>query len=200
MYYLRLSLLFFLVLFSGFNQQMSKPYFTKWVIDKACFLKVEGSTNINKFSCIIPDYTEPDTLTIYKSKANEPLKISGSMVLNVQDFDCHNPIMTKDLRKTLKAKEFPKLIIRFINLSRYPDHHQADKVNGAVTIELAGVTKRFDIDYKIIPIGNNSLTLIGTRPLNFSDFNIVPPRKIGGMIHTNNELNVVFNLHMKILN
>lgn len=69
-----------------------------------------------------------------------------------------------------------------------------------VYIELAGVNKRFEVDYRYKPEGANSATLIGTRKINFSDFNLVPPRKIGGMIQTHNELNVEFNLKVRVLN
>lgn len=192
-------LLFLLVLSSGFNLQIGKPYLTKWVITKGCSLKVEGSTNINKFSCVIANYCRPDTLTFYKNSITGPLKISGCLQLDVQDFDCHNLVMTADLRKTLKAKDFPKLIIRFISLNRYPDFNNQSDVKGIVTIELAGTAKLFEVDYRVIPDGAKSLTLIGIRKVKFSDFNIVPPRKIGGLIQTNNDLNVEFNLRLKVL-
>lgn len=199
MYHLKFLFLLCLSLFKDLNPQIDKPYFAKWVINKACYLKVEGSTNVSKFSCTIPDYIKPDTLTFYKGKGNEPLKVSGSIMPDVQGFDCHNQMMTKDLRKTLKAKDFPKLIIKFISLSKYPDLNKTEKVKGLVTIELAGITKRFDVDYQFISNSDNHITWIGKRQVLFSDFNIVPPRKIGGMIQTNNEIQVVFNLHVKVL-
>ena len=192
-------LLFLFVLLSGFTIQSSKSYSTKWVINKTSSLKVGGSTNINKFSCKIANYSVPDTLTFYKNNTTGYLKISGCLQLDVNDFDCHNKVMTSDLRKTLKAKEFPKLIIRFMSLNRYPDFDNPSDVKGTVTIELAGVQKLFEVDYKVIPDGAKSLTLIGSRELKFSDFKIVPPRKIGGMIQTKNNLNVEFNLGLKVL-
>lgn len=173
----------------------------KWVLTKQCTLKVNGSTNISKFSCIIPEYTRPDTLLFYKGNKNELMKITGSMALEVQNFDCKNAMMTRDLRKTLKAKVYPQIIIRFLTLSRYPDPAmKARSVSGAVTIELAGTVKRFEIDYRYTITGDRALQLIGTKQVNFSDFNIEPPRKLGGMIKTNNELNVEFMLNVKILN
>jgi hypothetical protein len=193
-------LLVLMVLISGFSFRHNKPYLSKWVISKGCSLKVGGSTNVNKFTCVIADYYRPDTLTFYKGSPTEGIRITGVMKLDVQTFDCHNPVMTGDLRKTLKSKEFPKLTIQFINLSRYPEKDREDAVKGAVNIELAGVNKRFDVDYKFRPEGGKEATLIGTRKINFSDFNLVPPRKIGGMIQTNNELNVEFNLKVRVLN
>jgi hypothetical protein len=190
----------FILLFSlsGFQIQTNDPHLVKWVINKGCSLKVGGSTNVNKFSCVIHNYNKPDTLIFHKSSPSQPIKMAGLLTLDVQNFDCHNPVMTGDLRKTLKAKEFPHLIIRFMSLSSYPDYNnKTDAVKGIVTIELAGVRKQFAVDYKFIYDGPNSLVLTGRRQINFSDFNIVPPTKIGGMIRTNDELSIEFNLCVK---
>lgn len=163
-------------------------------------LRVDGSTNVNKFSCVIANHTKSDTIKIFKDPSKEAFSLSGIIRLDVQNFDCHNPVMTGDLRKTLKTKQFPHLSVRFLNLSRYPNLYSSqDIVKGAVTIELAGVTKRFDVDYKVISASDNVINLIGFRKVNFSDFNIIPPRKIGGMIQTNNDLSVMFNLRIKVI-
>ncbi|MEJ6979217.1 YceI family protein [Pedobacter sp. P351] len=193
-------LLIMLILVTGFSNQMNKPQVTQWVIMKGGSLKVDGSTNVNKFNCAIVNYAQPDTLSLSRYAGKGTLKISGFLKLDVQNFDCHHPIMTSDLRKTLKAKEFPKLTIRFLSLNKYPDlGARQELIKGLVTIELAGVTRRLEVDYKFLSSGENVINLIGTRKVNFSDFNIIPPRKIGGMIKTNNELSVVFNLRMKVI-
>jgi hypothetical protein len=198
----RLKPVFFLpvLLLSSFGFIANPLPPAKWVISSAYSLKVAGSTNVNKFACVITDYSMSDTLICYRNKTGAPLKLSGRLQLEVQDFDCQNAIMTKDLRKTLKAKDFPVLTIRFLSLNRYPDlKKKSDEIKGIVLIGLAGVTKQYEVDYKFIPGDAGSLNLKGSRQINFSDFNIVPPRKIGGMIRTNNELNVEFNLKMRVL-
>lgn len=173
----------------------------RWVLSKHCTLKVNGSTNINKFSCTIPEYIKPDTLLIEKANKQQRVKIKGSIILGVQNFDCKNAMMTSDLRKTLKAKLYPKLVITFEDLSNYPDPaNPTTAVTGFVTIELAGAVKRFEVDYKYVMTADNNLKLIGSKKVNFSDFNIDPPKRLGGMIKTNNELDVEFMLNIKILN
>lgn len=198
MHYLKLFLLLFILLIqTGFSYD-SKPAVIKWVISKECSLRVNGSTNVNKFDCVISAYYKPDTITFFQNASSETIKMTGSMKLDIASFDCHNPMMTADLRKTLKAKEYPKLTIRFLSINKYPDdNHQ--KIKGQVAIELAGVNKRFDIDYTLKKEGANALTLTGARVIKFSDFSIIPPRKLGGMIQTNDDLNIEFNLKMKIL-
>lgn len=170
---------------------------TRWVISSGCSLKVNGSTNVNKFSCVIENYNRPDTITTTHGE-NQPVKLTGNIQLDVQKFDCHNAIMTADLRKTLKHKEHPKLMIFFVNMNQYPEPGKWG-LKGSVLIVLAGVSKHFDVDYKLVAAEKGTLILEGSRRVNFSDFNLVPPRKLGGMIRTNNELDVVFNLKMKVL-
>jgi hypothetical protein len=150
-----------LILCSAFSSQMAKPQLSKWIVMKGGSLRVNGSTNINKFNCVIANYAKPDTLTILKSVNKGPLQLNGSIKLDVQNFDCHNPVMTSDLRKTLKVKDHPKLVIRFLSLSKYPDlDSRPDVITGTVAIELAGVSKRFEVDYKIAPAGDDIITMI----------------------------------------
>ena len=195
---MKTGLSYLFIIFLGFGFQSNNSNATKWVISTGCSLKVDGSTNVNNFSCAITNYSRPDTIFVTRIP-NQPVKLNGNINLDVQNFDCHNPMMTADLRKTLKVKEYPKLIIRLISINKYPEPGKQDVTKGIVMIELAGVSKRFEVDYKIIPTERTSINLVGSRNVNFSDFNITPPRKLGGMIRTNNELSVVFNLRMKVI-
>lgn len=109
-------------------------------------------------------------------------------------------MMTGDLRKTLKAKEFPHMTIRLISLSRFPENRlKAYPIDGIVSIELAGVTKNFNVAYLVLPSAKNNLVLKGVREIKFSDFNIVPPSKIGGMIQTSDKLIAEFNIALQLL-
>ena len=196
---MRKRLLYLFIIVSGFSFQGNKPRLTKWVIMNGGSLKVDGSTNVNHFSCAIVNYSKPDTIAVTRNN-NQPIQLNGNIALDVQKFDCHNPVMTADLRKTLKTKEFPRLLIRFISISKYPDASTRQEVTtGLVMIELAGVSKRFEVNYKVVAADKSYINLVGSREVHFSDFNITPPRKLGGMIRTNNELSVEFNIRMKVL-
>ena len=193
-------LLFFLLFISSFYKLFSDAPKQQWVVTKGCSITVNGSTNVNKFNCAIANYNQPDTLTFHPSNHSRILKMTGKMKLPVVNFDCHNPMMSKDLQKTLKAKDFPYLEIHFISLSRYPNLElKNDKIKGVLIIKLAGVSKKIEIEYLSKKIEVNKLTLIGKKRITFSDFNIIPPRKIGGMIKTNNELDIEFVLNVKTL-
>jgi hypothetical protein len=172
----------------------------RWVISENSSLCVNGSTNVNTFACDIPSYDQTDTLSVTKNKNNNSVALSGNIALKVQNFDCHNPIMTHDLRATLKEKQFPKLRITFLSLSELPElSNKQQQVTGFVNIELVGISKRVEVNYQVSVNAQKEVLMIGMRDINFSDFNLVPPRKLGGLIRTSDKLSVNFHLKMKAL-
>jgi hypothetical protein len=169
---------------------------TKWLISENSSLSVNGSTNVNKFSCDITGCDEADTLTVHKSEKG--ITLSGSINPTVLSFDCHKAMMTHDLRKTLKAKTYPQLHIRFLSLNELPAlSAKYACITGEVEIEIAGVKKCYTINYQIAADSDKMIHLLGSRDLDFSDFKLIPPKKLGGMIKTNDLLTVVFHLKMK---
>jgi hypothetical protein len=190
-----------LVLLTGFDPeaQTVKPADTfKWAISENSSLQVNGSTNVNKFTCNIPSYDRRDTLTVNKSAVKNQVALTGSMDLNVRSFDCHKKMMTKDLRKTLKANKYPRMIIRFLSLNELPElEAKPASISGQVEIEIAGKKKSYAVNYQISLDGEKNIHLLGSREVTFSDFNLVPPKKLGGLVKTKDQLNVEFQLHMK---
>ncbi|RRN76695.1 YceI family protein, partial [Pseudoxanthomonas sp. SGD-10] len=150
MRYIPFILLLFVLTFSSFSYiQHNTALNKKWVLLKGGSLQVKGSTNVNKFSCDITGYNKPDTLKL-TSADNNKINLRGKISLDVSLFDCHHPVMTADLRKTLKTKEYPRLNINFLTLDKLPAlGNQPSKVRGLVDIELAGKTKRYEVDYKL---------------------------------------------------
>jgi len=172
----------------------------KWVVNQNSSLCVNGSTNINKFSCEILSYDKTDTLTLNESKSDREVALTGRINLSIKSFDCHNSMMTSDLRKTLKEKQFPMLHITFLSLNKLPDlASRPESITGLVNIEIAGVSKRFEVNYQITRDEQKVIHLLGSRDINFSDFNLIPPRKLGGMIKTNDRLSVDFKLNIKTI-
>jgi hypothetical protein len=170
----------------------------RWIISKNSSLSVNGSTNINKFSCIIPAYGRVDTLTLSENKTNSEVKLSGEIDLNISSFDCHNSGMTKQLRKTLDGIQYPVMRIRFLSLNNIPVlTMKPNTITGFVQIELAGISKQFEVHYQIVQDDQKTIHLLGSREVLFSNFNLVPPQKLGGMIKTKNQLSVDFQLNMR---
>jgi len=187
------------VFFIGWNNK-NPDLKARWIVLKGGTLRVNGSTNINTFSCIVANDSPPDTLSFLPNKDASILML-GKIDLDIFGFDCHNPMMTADLRKTLKAKEYPIMKINFASLNKYPDLKSSqESIKGLVNIELAGVTKRYEVSYKFYMDDQKIIHLIGDRSVNFSDFKLTPPRKLGGIIRANDNLDVEFGLNLKSIN
>src|ERR1043165_1427647 len=89
----------------------------KWAIQKNSTLRINGKTNVSAFGCEIKGYYQMDTICYTEAaNVNQILPLRGSLNIDVVNFDCHNNMLTKDLRKTLNAEEHPQLVIRFIAL------------------------------------------------------------------------------------
>ena len=172
---------------------------TKWVITQNSSLTINGTTNVNKFSCAILSYPKTDTITINKGTAKENLMLSGALSLKVKNFECNNVMMTHQFRKTLKQEEFPLLYITFLSLKEFPNPNQKiNLIKGLVAIKIAGITKKFEIFYQL-EFENNNLVLRGNQFIKFSDFKLAAPQKIGKLIKAHDQLSVVFELKMKLV-
>jgi hypothetical protein len=173
----------------------------KWAIEKTSTLKVAGRSNVNEFTCNIPGYYQPDTISYTEDDNGRAVRLNGCLKIDVFRFDCHNKLITNDLRKTLKAEDHPTLIIRFVSLERTPNFQNiTQKLRGWVEVELAGVRKTFQINYEFARKSNETYVLNGSRAFYFSDFNLAPPRKLAGAIKIKDEFSVDFSLRLLPLN
>ena len=174
----------------------------KWAIEKTSTLKVAGKSNVNEFTCTIAGYYQPDTISYVGDEVTgKPVRLNGCLELEVFRFDCHNKLITNDLRKTLKAEDHPRLIIRFLSLERTPSFQNSTQtMKGWVEVELAGVRKAFQINYEFARKGNKDYVLNGSRVFCFSDFKLIPPKKLAGAIKIKDEFSVDFNLRLLPLN
>lgn len=93
--------------------------------------------------------------------------------------------MTKDFQKTLNATQYPNLHIKFLNFSK----KENNKYIATVEVKMMTKTVKYTIDFV-----SSKNRLIGQETVKFSDFGIVPPKKMGGMIVVKDHLNLVFNM------
>ncbi|MRG45337.1 YceI family protein [Chitinophaga sp. SYP-B3965] len=172
----------------------------KWVVLKGCTLKIAGSTNINKFSCEVKEFSNPDTLQLCNIEKGSPISFTGSLALPIFSFDCNNNMMTSDLRKTLKASEFPMLKISFLLLNKYPDFTATqERIDGTVCIVLAGVAKTFIVNYRISRDAGKVIHLTGNQTIKFSDFGLDRPQRIGGAVKAKDKLDVEFRINFRMI-
>lgn len=172
----------------------------KWVIEKTSNLCIEGKSNVNNFKCDIVEYLKQDTIFLYKdaTQGQKPFAIKGGLNININRFDCHQNHITADLKKTLKAKENAYMKISLISLGYIRPNTLNQAVKGYVEIQLAGITKRIEVDYAVANNQPGLLNLIGTKKVLFSDFGLIPPSKLAGLIKVEQEIKVRFELKLRL--
>jgi hypothetical protein len=56
---------------------------------------------------------------------------------------------------------------------------------------MMNVSRKYTIEFS-----EYNKSLVGNKRLRFSDFNIIPPKKMGGMVYVKDELDLFFSLSM----
>ena len=170
-----------------------------WIVDAESRLSIQGSTNVNNFTCKIEYCTGTDTLQYVETSAATELSFTRSrMTIPVRSFDCGARQISKDFWKTLKSETYPELDINFRSLQHMLFKNNS-YTNGVVDIKLAGVTSRYNIRYRVSVRGDNTILLHGLHKVQFSDFNLEAPRKMKGLIKVKEVLNVEFNLILRTI-
>ena len=178
--------------------QLMAKYATRWLVAKSSTLRIEGRTNINKFCCQVSRYDGPDTIAVCGVAAAANIPMRGQLSIAIDEFDCASRLMTKEFKKTLKYPVYPNLGIVFEDLERMPAlGGNTDCLKGTVEVELAGICRRFVIDYAAAKKAEGEFDLTGEHDFSFTDFGLIPPSKMGGLVRVNDQLKVVFNLHLK---
>lgn len=142
-------------------------------------VEIRGWTNVNTFKCVNNDFKTATSL--YLLTENRLPNIN----LKVEDFDCRNKMMTSDLRKALHAEKYPALSIKFLDFKR----SSSTRFLAVVEVKMMNISKKYTIEFL-----ENNKSLMGNKRLRFSDFNIIPPKKMGGIISVNDELDLFFSL------
>jgi hypothetical protein len=168
-----------------------------WIIDAESQLTIQGSTNVNSFTCKIEYYTGTDTLRYVEDKSTRELRFTRSrMTIPVGGFDCGARPISKDFRKALRADTYPNMEINFISLQNLSFEGKST-AKGIVDITLAGSTTRYAVCYRVSTKPNGNVQLIGEQAVNFSDFRLLAPEKLNGLIKVKEGLKVEFNLVLK---
>lgn len=145
-------------------------------------VEINGWTNVNTFKCTNINFK--NSPTIYSFTGNQ----LPNLQLQVNDFDCKNRMMTADFRKTLHSDKYPVLTIKFLNFTKTG----ANRFSATVEVKMMTVTRKYNIEFS-----EYKNSLVGNKRLKFSDFNIVPPKKMGGMVYVKDELDLLFSLAVK---
>ncbi|HLS29839.1 MAG TPA: hypothetical protein VK021_03170 [Flavobacteriaceae bacterium] len=174
------SLLIFVIILTGFSQNNTKKNYL--TLNSSEFI-VKGKTSIGKFDCKHESQAK-DTLLLYKENG-------FSKKIRVRKFSCGNFILTGDFRKTLKHKEYPEVYFRLMDVQ--PNDEKFDKFTFDLYLKIAGKEKFLED----LTLTQKNEELHGEVQLKFSDFDLKPPRKLGGAITVEEDIKLVITLSIE---
>lgn len=183
----------------GNRRAFDHPVLIKWLVEPNCIMQILGRSNVNEFCCSIKGFKHCDTLVYTGKESLQTGVFSGKMIVDIKGFDCKHRFITSDLRKTLKADDNPNMSIRFLTLDKIPAATGSSTVKGMVEIELAGIRKKYEVNYQMEQEKDGHLLLTGTKTVLFSDFKLNAPSRIAGLIRIEEQIGVQFQLHLKLL-
>ncbi|HLN20622.1 MAG TPA: hypothetical protein VK213_06010 [Bacteroidales bacterium] len=120
-----------------------------------------------------------------------------SIVLPVKDFRCDNKIAYKDFINLLKADTYPELTIDLPGKVLQQIRERENVTLRNVTINIAGVSKKYDIVCTEEKAADGEKVLAGTIVVGLTDLHIDPPKKYFGMVKIKDEVIVKFGLGLK---
>ena len=151
------------------------------IIDKI-EIEILGTSTVGKYNCSNV-FTKRDTIII-NSEAQNNLKAEIAM----NNFECGNKIMNKDLKVTIMADKFPKSYVSITNIKPYAINYKCN-LNFLITNK--------NVKFKDLVLKNSKEKLEGTIALKFSDLDLVPPTKMAGLIKVKDDITVNFILYKK---
>lgn len=151
-------------------------------------LVIKGSSNVNTFECEYENALLEDELVVLYSSKNSKIELERAQFkICSQGFDCCHQLITKDLRKTLKADAFSYITINVKEINRTNSEYSC-----SVAVEIAGKHKDYEIP--ICLSKNNNIK--GTLKLNINDFDLKTPKKAFGLIAVKNTVEIDFDLYL----
>jgi hypothetical protein len=159
-------------------------------------LEIQGSTNVNKFKCLSTHYPGADTLVESVSKQSGNRILEGQINLRSSNFDCEHALITRDLKKTLKAEIYPEVHIKFLRLK---ESNAGKTYTGLLEITIAGISRTYPVTCAVQTASSGEKLLAGTNHFELTDFKLDPPEKFFGAVKVANKVSVNFQLRLRAI-
>lgn len=143
-------------------------------------IEILGNSTVGKYKCDCP-HTFRDTIYL-----NSTTKNNLKSEISTNNFDCGNRIMNKDLKTTIKVNQFPKSTVTITNIRPSGADYKC-----SLSLRITDKT----LSYSNLVLKNSKDFLEGTVNVKFSDLELEPPTKMGGVIKVKNEFVIHFLLY-----
>jgi hypothetical protein len=119
----------------------------------------------------------------------------------VEKFDCGNPALNKDFRKTLGYEEHPHISLSvdkiYFDGSGSGDNYV--EAQAELSIELAGKSNTYLIPFDNITFSDKLISFTGRQAVTFSSFDLIPPKALFGLVKVEDELDIMFDFDIALI-
>lgn len=175
-----------------FCTEVAAQHVPDFVLATSASVHVFGSSNVADFRCdatkiLLNGPLYADRNGTYVTFQGPPMRVA------VRELACGNPMLNRDVCQTLREDRFPEIHFELesIEFQRLPRIKRDGYCK--IHVELAGLRRSYRVPFRY-NLTDRALVLSGVVPLTFSEFNLVPPRKMAGAVTVSDELRVQFNL------
>jgi len=160
-------------------------------------VSIEGSSNIHDYTASTKDVrltklTVAGTIDAAAVLANPAQVETFEIAIKAASLASSKDGLDKNMHKALKVTEFPEIVFR---LNRLESRGAAMKAFG--TLRIAGIEKEIAMDLKTIAAAT-TLSVSGQVPLLMTDYGIVPPKAMMGVLKTSPKVTVKFEMVLAI--
>lgn len=150
-------------------------------------ITVNGNTSLGGFNCKYNVPQQNDTLFIANMTSNP-----YCFAIPVASFACGNFLLNRDFQYTLKAEEYPEITVKVLSLSK-----QQSGLKGNIELSLVGKTKLLkDVSF-VRKVDGEKTSIVASFVFYASEFQLTPPRRLGGMIKAEDAMDVAVELTLK---
>lgn len=154
-------------------------------------LYITGTSNVSKFKCEFNIKTLDEPIPVHYEKGENVIHFeNATLTLENSCFDCGGRGINKDFYSLLKSEEHPNIFLRLKQIKK--KHHDKNSIEALIEIEIAGITKSYQMDAKLT--NDHNLIISGLLKLNISDFNLKAPRKMMGLVVISEDIEINFKL------
>jgi hypothetical protein len=170
------------------------------IIEPGSYLKINGSTNVNHFSCSYTGEIGQDTMNVGAiQKSNGTITLDRAILnVEVDRFDCGNQVMNKDFRSLLEYEEHPMLRLHILSIAMPEKGQDQHTAMAKVRFTIAGENETYQLPVRLM--GEQKANIYrGEKVLDITDFRLTPPRKFLGMIVVDEEVVIDFQLNLRLI-
>ena len=179
----------------GFGSTLRAQSVYKITESKDIDMKLSGTSTLHKWAMDARTFSGQADFT----KAGEKLSALNSLTftLAVADLKSGESGLDKNAYKALKSKDYQDITYKLTSstVTSQGDGKYLIKTQGNLTI--AGVTKEVSMDVNCTVNKDETITCIGSKKLNMTDYSVKPPKFMLGAMKTGDAITLDFTLVYK---